>query len=148
MPRFPSKQARAWVTGGNNVLRRSNLPQRSLEQLWPELDLVVDVNPKFTFTGMHADYLLPAAGYYEKRGIKYAVAYIPDLHYCDAAVPPLGESKDEWEIFWRLAQEVQRVARERGTPIMPGCGKIDPISPRSATAPRSTGSSAPTRPRR
>jgi DMSO reductase family type II enzyme molybdopterin subunit len=125
MPRYPRKQARAWVTGGNNVLRRSNLPQRSLEHLWPELELVVDVNPKFTFTGMHADYLLPAAGYYEKRGIKYAVAYIPYLHYCDAAVPPLGESKNEWEIFWRLAQEVQRVARERGTPVMEGCGKID-----------------------
>jgi anaerobic selenocysteine-containing dehydrogenase len=125
MPRYPRKQARAWVTGGNNVLRRSNLPQRSLEHLWPELELVVDVNPKFTFTGMHADYLLPAAGYYEKRGIKYAVAYIPYLHYCDAAVPPLGESKDEWEIFWRLAQQVQRVARERGMPVMEGCGKID-----------------------
>jgi DMSO reductase family type II enzyme molybdopterin subunit len=124
MPRFPRKQARAWVTGGNNVLRRSNLPQRSLEHLWPDLELVVDVNPKLTFTGMHADYLLPAAGYYEKRGIKYAVAYIPYLHYCDAAVPPLGESRDEWEIFWRLAQEVQRVARERGTPVLEGCGKF------------------------
>jgi DMSO reductase family type II enzyme molybdopterin subunit len=124
MPRLPRKQARAWVTGGNNVLRRSNLPQRSLEHLWPELELIVDVNPKLTFTGMHADYLLPAAGYYEKRGIKYAVAYIPYLHYCDAAVPPLGESRDEWEIFWRLAQEVQRVARERGTPVLEGCGKF------------------------
>ncbi|MCZ7619301.1 MAG: molybdopterin-dependent oxidoreductase [Myxococcota bacterium] len=124
MPRFPTKAARAWVTGGNNVLRRSNLTQRSLEHLWPGLELVVDVNPKFTFTGMHADYLLPAAGYYEKRGIKYAVAYIPYLHYCDAAVPPVGDSKDEWEIFWRLAQEVQRVARERGTPVLDGCGKF------------------------
>jgi DMSO reductase family type II enzyme molybdopterin subunit len=124
MPRFPSVQARAWVTGGNNVLRRSNLPQRSLEHLWPELELIVDVNPKLTFTGMHADYLLPAAGYYEKRGIKYAVAYVPYLHYCDAAVPPVGESKNEWEIFWRLAQEVQRVARERGTPVLDGCGKF------------------------
>jgi len=123
MPRFPTKQARAWVTGGNNVLRRSNLPQRSLEHLWPELELIVDVNPKFTFTGMHADYLLPAAGYYEKRGIKYAVAYIPYLHYCDAAVEPIGESKNEWEIYWKLAQEVQRAAKERDLPATPGCGK-------------------------
>ncbi len=123
MPVFPRERARAWVTGGNNVLRRSNLPQRSLEHMWPGLELIVDVNPKFTFTGMHADYLLPAAGYYEKRGIKYAVAYIPYLHYCDAAVPPLGESKNEWEIFWKLAQEVQRAARERGTPVLDGCGK-------------------------
>ena len=90
----------AWITGGNNVLRRTNLPQRMMATLWPQLELIVDVNPKLTFTGMHADYLLPAAGYYEKPGIKYPVAYVPYLHYCDAAVPPLGESKNEWEIFW------------------------------------------------
>jgi DMSO reductase family type II enzyme molybdopterin subunit len=124
MPRLPRDvQPRAWVTGGNNVLRRSNLPQRSLEHLWPALELMVDVNFKLSFTGMHADYLLPAAGYYEKSGIKYPVAYVPYLHYCDAAVPPLGESKDEWEVFWLVAQEVQRVARERATPVLDGCGK-------------------------
>jgi anaerobic selenocysteine-containing dehydrogenase len=124
MPRLPRDvQPRAWVTGGNNVLRRSNLPQRSLEHLWPALELMVDVNFKLSFTGMHADYLLPAAGYYEKPGIKYPVSYVPYLHYCDAAVPPLGESKDEWEVFWLLAQEVQRVARERATPVLDGCGK-------------------------
>jgi anaerobic selenocysteine-containing dehydrogenase len=124
MPRLPRQsQPRAWVTGGNNVLRRSNLTHRSLEHLWPALELIVDVNFKLGFTGMHADYLLPAAGYYEKPGIKYPVSYIPYLHYCDAAVPPVGESKDEWEIFWLLAQEVQRVARERNTPVLDGCGK-------------------------
>jgi len=32
--------------------------------------------------------VLPAAGWYEKVGIKYAVTYAPYLHYCDAAVPP------------------------------------------------------------
>jgi anaerobic selenocysteine-containing dehydrogenase len=125
MPVLPrATQPRGWVTGGNNVLRRSNLTHRSLEHLWPTLELIVDVNFKLTFTGMHADYLLPAAGYYEKPGIKYPVSYIPYLHYCDDVVPPLGESKDEWEIFWLIAQEVQRVARERNTPELDGCGKL------------------------
>ena len=58
---------------------------------------------------------LRAAGWYEKPGIKYTLAYVPYLHYCDEAVAPLGESRNEWEIFWRLAQEVQRVAQERDT---------------------------------
>ena len=125
MPTRPQKTPpRAWVTGGNNVLRRTNLPQRMLEHLWPGLDLVVDVNQKNTFTGMHADYLLPAAGYYEKPGIKYPVAYAPYLHYCDAAVRPVGEAKDEWEIYSLLAQEVQKVARERELPPLQGCGEI------------------------
>jgi DMSO reductase family type II enzyme molybdopterin subunit len=118
----PDNRPRAWVTGGSNVLRRSNMPQRMLEHLWPGLELVVDINQKFTFTGLHADYLLPAAGYYEKPGIKYSVAYIPYLHYCDRAVQPVGESKDEWEIFSLLAERVQNIARTRGLGPLPGCG--------------------------
>jgi DMSO reductase family type II enzyme molybdopterin subunit len=123
MPTHPSRTPpRAWITGGSNVLRRSNLPQRMLETLWPRLELVVDVNQKQTFTGLHADYLLPAAGYYEKPGIKYSVAYVPYLHYCDAAVRPVGEAKDEWEIYALLAEEIQRQAKEQALEPVRGCG--------------------------
>lgn len=118
----PDQPPRAWITGGSNVLRRSNLPQRMLDHMWPGLELVVDLNQKNTFTGLHADYLLPAAGFYEKPGIKYSVAYIPYVHHCGQAVAPVGESKDEWEIFALLSAEVQRVARKRQTPKGEGCG--------------------------
>jgi len=117
----PQNKPRAWISGGSNVLRRSNQPQKMLEHLWPDLELVIDVNQKNTFTGLHADYLLPVAGYYEKPGIKYTVAYIPYLHYCDQAVKPVGEAKDEWEIFYLLAQEVERIAKEKNIPVMEGC---------------------------
>jgi len=125
MPTFPRPEKtapKAWITGGNNVLRRSNLPQHMLKELWPNLELVVDVNPKLSFTGMHADYLLPAAGYYEKVGIKYPVSYVPYLHYCDAAIPPLGDSRDEWEIYWHLSKRVQEIAIERNVPAAAPCG--------------------------
>ncbi len=123
MPVYPRKTApKAWVTGGNNVLRRSNQPQNMLATLWPQMECIVDVNPKLTFTGMHADYLLPGAGYYEKPGIKYPVAYVPYMHYCDAAVRPVGESKDEWEIYYLLAREMARQARERNLQPVAGCG--------------------------
>jgi DMSO reductase family type II enzyme molybdopterin subunit len=123
MPTHPSKsEPRVWVTGGSNVLRRTNLPQRMLDNVWPKLELVVDVNQKHTFTGLHSDYLLPAAGYYEKPGIKYSVAYVPYLHYCDAAVRPVGEAKDEWEIYSLLAREIQRIAIERDIAPSQGCG--------------------------
>jgi len=118
----PQNRPRAWITGGSNVLRRSNMPQRFLEHLWPGLELVVDINQKYTFTGLHADYLLPAAGFYEKPGIKYSVAYVPYLHYCDQAVEPVGESKNEWEIFSLLAAKVQALARSRNIGPLPGCG--------------------------
>jgi DMSO reductase family type II enzyme molybdopterin subunit len=123
MPVWPRKtQPKAWVTGGNNVLRRSNQPQNMLATLWPGMECIVDINPKLTFTGMHADFLLPAAGYYEKPGVKYPVAYVPYLHYCDAAIAPVGESKDEWEIFWLLSREISRIARERNLPAFESCG--------------------------
>lgn len=122
---MPPPQARAikgWITGGNNVLRRTNMPQNMLQNMWPQMDLIVDVNQKLTFTGMHADYLLPAAGYYEKQGFKYTVAYVPYLHFCDAAVPPVGESKDEWEIYHLLADRIQRIARTRNLAPVTTCG--------------------------
>jgi DMSO reductase family type II enzyme molybdopterin subunit len=123
MPTHPSKgPPRAWVTGGSNVLRRSNLPGHMLEHMWPKLELVVDLNQKNSFTGFHADYLLPAAGFYEKPGIKYSVAYIPYLQYCDRAVPPVAEAKDEWEFYWLLAQEIQKIALERDLDPVRGCG--------------------------
>jgi len=124
MPVHPERaKPKAWITGGNNVLRRTNMPQKMLENMWPELDLILDINPKLTFTGMHCDYLLPAAGYYEKPGFKYPVAYVPYLHYCDAAVAPVGDSKDEWEIYSLLAKRVSEIAQARKMPVTEGCGK-------------------------
>jgi nitrate reductase alpha subunit len=48
---------------------------------------------------------------------------VPYLHYCDVAVPPLGESKGEWEIFWLLTREMERIAKERNLPVLDGCGR-------------------------
>jgi DMSO reductase family type II enzyme molybdopterin subunit len=123
-PRLPrGGPARIYITGGSNLLRRSNQTQAMLDNFWPQLELVVGIDQRMNFTLMHADYILPAAGWYEKPGIKYTLAYVPYLHYCDAAVAPLGESKDEWEIFWLLTRKIEELARSRGTPVFDGCGK-------------------------
>jgi DMSO reductase family type II enzyme molybdopterin subunit len=123
-PRLPrSGPPRIYITGGSNLLRRSNQTQAMLDVFWPQLELVVGIDQRMNFTLMHADYILPAAGWYEKPGIKYTMSYAPYLHYCDAAVEPLGEAKDEWEIFWLLTRKLEELARERGTPVFDGCGK-------------------------
>ena len=121
LPRHGSPKI--FFTGGSNLLRRNNLPQHLLDNMWSKMELIVDMNPKISFTGTHSDYLLPAAGYYEKPGIKYAVSYVPYIHYCDAAVPPLGEAKDEYEIYWLLAEAIQKKAIARNLPEFDGCGK-------------------------
>ena len=117
-------QPKIYITGGTNLLRRSNQTQAMLDNMWPGIDLVIAVEKKMTFTVMNADYILPAAGWYEKPGIKYTLAFAPYLHYCDAAVQPLGESKDEWEIFWLLSKKIEEVSRRRNTPVFEGCGKV------------------------
>ena len=113
---------RAYISGGANLLRRTNHTRTMLEEMWPKLKVAVSLDQKMCFTGMHSDYYLPAAGYYEKSGIKYPMAYAPYIHYCDAAVPPLGESKDEWEVYWLLTQAMERIAQERNLAPFTNCG--------------------------
>lgn len=108
------KPPRVLVTSGVNPLRRWPLPQVIERVLWPKLKLIVAIDTRLSTTGMKADLLLPAAGYYEKRGIKYAVALAPYVVIGDQAVQPLGEAKPEWEIMALLARRLQERARERG----------------------------------
>jgi steroid C-25 hydroxylase alpha subunit len=105
---------RVLITSGVNPLRRWPLPQVVERVLWPKLRLIVGIDTRLSTTGMKADLILPAAGYYEKRGIKYAVALSPYVVIGDRAVTPLGEAKPEWEIMALLARCVQERARTRG----------------------------------
>lgn len=109
----PDVAPRVFVFTGSNPLRRWPSPQVAKRHLWPKLDWIVDVNFKPGTSGMHADLILPAAGYYERDSIKYSQAYLPWLVRCEKAVEPLGESKPEWEIFGRLARRIAERARER-----------------------------------
>jgi DMSO reductase family type II enzyme molybdopterin subunit len=110
----PDRPPRVLVTSGCNPLRRWPSPQRVEKVLWPKLHMIAAIDFRLSSTGMKADLLLPAAGYYEKRGIKYAVALAPYVVVGDRAVAPLGEAKGEWEIMARLARRIQDRARERG----------------------------------
>jgi len=114
-PRPPAdRPPRVLVTSGVNPLRRWPLPQVVERVLWPKLSLIVAIDPHLSTTGLKADLVLPAASYYEKRGIKYAIALTPYIVIGDRAVTPLGESKPEWEIMALLARRLQERARERG----------------------------------
>ncbi len=110
----PDRPPRVLVTSGVNPLRRWPVPQVIEKVLWPKLKLIVAIDTRVSTTGLKADLVLPAAGYYEKRGIKYAVALAPYVVVGDEAVKPLGESKPEWEMISLLARRLQERARERG----------------------------------
>jgi DMSO reductase family type II enzyme molybdopterin subunit len=110
----PEKPPRVFVASGVNPLRRWPLPQRVEEVLWPKLRLVAVLDTRLSATATKADLVLPAAGYYEKHGLKYSVAMVPYAVAGDRAVAPLGESKGEWEIMSLLARRLQERARARG----------------------------------
>jgi DMSO reductase family type II enzyme molybdopterin subunit len=105
---------RVLVTSGVNPLRRWPAPQVVEAVLWPKLRMIAAIDFRLSTTALKADLVLPAAGYYEKCGIKYAVALAPYAVVGERAVAPLGQAKSEWEITARLAQRIQERARERG----------------------------------
>ena len=91
------------------------------EELWPKLDLVVDVNFRMDSTAMHSDIVLPAASHYEKHDLSMTDMHTY-VHPFTPAVEPLGESKTDWKIFRELAAKIQEVARERD---------VDPVQDRT-----------------
>lgn len=111
---LPGTEPRVFLFTGPNPLRRWPSPQVAKAHLWPKLKMVVDVNFKVGTSGLHADVILPASGYYERDSLKYSQAYLPFLLACEKAVDPLGESKPEWEIFGLLARKIQERAQARG----------------------------------
>ena len=90
------------------------------EQLWPKLDLVVDINFRMDSSALYSDIVLPTASHYEKHDLSMTDMHTY-VHPFTPAVEPLGESKTDWQIFRELAAKIQEVAEERG---------VDPIQDR------------------
>ncbi|MFI5394264.1 MAG: molybdopterin-dependent oxidoreductase [Candidatus Binatia bacterium] len=110
----PGKDPKIYFSTAGNALRRWPAPQQAERVLWPKLRLIVDIDFRMSTTALKSDIVLPAAAYYEKRGIKYAQSYVPYIVFGDKAVEPLGEAKCEWEFYGRLAEQIQQRARQRG----------------------------------
>ena len=110
----PPKHPKFLYYSGPNPLRRWPNPKVIRDSLWANLDTIVTLDFRMSTSGMWSDYVLPACGYYEKPGIKYTTTYIPFVIVGDRAVPPLYESKHEWDVAFLLANAIQDRARARG----------------------------------
>ncbi|MFN8625778.1 MAG: molybdopterin-dependent oxidoreductase [Candidatus Binatia bacterium] len=97
-----------------NILRHTRMGQRVRETLFTKARLIVDIGFRLSETARHADIVLPAAGWYEKVGLKYMIGLVPYITLGDRATPPLGEAKPEWEIYSLIAQRVAAEAKKRG----------------------------------
>ena len=75
-------------------------------------DLVVDLNFRMDTSSLYSDIVLPAAFWYEKNDLNTTDLH-SFMHVLGAAVPPVWESKTDWEIFKLLAQEGERTGAAR-----------------------------------
>ncbi len=99
---------------GGNLLRRTRGYPKIIEELFPKLDLLVTVDWRMSSTALYSDYVLPAASWYEKNDITWSTPLSPFAHVITQAVPPLAESKPDWEFHCLFLKELQKLAIERG----------------------------------
>jgi nitrate reductase alpha subunit len=113
---FPSeKEPKVLFAAPGNSLRRVRGAHRLREHLFPKLDLIVAIDLRMSSTALYSDYVLPAASSYEKADVsEWNTPLAPFAHATNAAVPPQGEAKPEWEILVLLTKKLQQRARQRG----------------------------------
>lgn len=75
-----------------------------------KMDLVVDLNFRMDTSALYSDIVLPAASWYEKADLNSTDMH-SFIHPLAAAIPPVWESKTDWEIFREIARVTSEVAK-------------------------------------
>ncbi|MBI4693936.1 MAG: molybdopterin-dependent oxidoreductase [Gammaproteobacteria bacterium] len=110
----PDRPPRIMISLCSNPLRRARGADKLLEVLWPKLKKIVVLDWRVSSTGRQADYILPVAPWYERTSLKWVTPLSPYLTITNAATPPRGESKCDWDIIVMLARHIQARAKARG----------------------------------
>lgn len=109
----PGNPPRVLFSLVSNPLRRIRAYPLLLEHLWPKLRTVVTIDWRMTSTALWADFVLPAAAWYERTEHKWVTPLTPFLH-AGEKVTSFYEARSDWEIMALLAKAVDDRARERG----------------------------------
>ncbi len=112
-PRFAEKGWKMGIFAGNNGANWRASGSRWREVGFGNLETIVAMVPDMGTTAHYADYVLPIAHHYERADMMLQ-SRVPYVQVLDAAVPPLGESVDDWTAMYRLAEGISRRAKERG----------------------------------
>jgi len=76
-----------------------------------KMDLVVDLNFRMDSSALYSDIVLPAAFWYEKNDLNSTDMH-SFIHPLGQAIPPVWESKTDWEIFKAFAKKVSELSPE------------------------------------
>jgi nitrate reductase alpha subunit len=76
-----------------------------------KMDLVVDLNFRMDTSALYSDIVLPAASWYEKADLNSTDMH-SFIHPLAPAIPPVWESKSDWEIFREIARITSEIAEK------------------------------------
>jgi len=96
-----------FVSSGNPVLSIGG--EHKMREALKGLELLVSVDIYRNATGEYADYVLPAAGAFEREDINIVglgMQYQPSVQFTEAVVPPAYERKPDWWIWEQLASRL------------------------------------------
>ena len=91
--------------------------ERPTEVKWHEtaprgkMDLIVNLNFRMDSSALYSDIVLPAASWYEKADLNSTDLH-SFIHPLSAAIPPVWESKTDWDIFKGLAKATSEAAEK------------------------------------
>ena len=95
------------VSAGNPVLTVPGATE--FERALGDLDLQVGIDLYLNETHRHADYVLPAATFYERSDMvlpALGLHLTPFAQWTEAVVTPRGEARPDWQIIDALAREL------------------------------------------
>lgn len=115
MPLYPQngRDPKVFICYRGNWLNNAKGLDYVLRNLWPKMDLTVDINFRMDSTALYSDVVLPGAHWYEKTDLSMTEEHT-FIHMTEPAIAPLWESKPDWEIFALLAKKVGEVAEKKG----------------------------------
>ncbi len=100
--RYPDIKLICWC-GGNPFHHHQDLNR--LERAWARPETILVNEPWWTATARRADIVLPATTPYEREDIGRASSD-PFLFHMPAMIPPVGEARDDYDIFAGLARRL------------------------------------------
>lgn len=112
LPDYGNTPWKMAIMAGHNPANWRASGGRWRASVMERLDSIVAMTPDMSVTAMYADYVLPVAHHYERHDITME-GRTPYLQVLDQAVPPLGESTDDYTIMVRLAKAISEKARAR-----------------------------------
>jgi complex iron-sulfur molybdoenzyme family reductase subunit alpha len=123
MPLYPKdtlktgRSPKVLFVWGANYLNQAKGFMDVYRNLWPKLDLIVDINFRMDTTALYADVVLPAASWYEQTNLSTTDLH-SFVHPFTPVIPPQWESRTDWQIWQALAAALA-ATRYKFTDLVP-----------------------------